>query len=260
MTNRSIARRGRSALLTAMVGALAAIPFTTAVAAPQPAVRDATGIATAIEVTAQDVAASNKKVQEAFGALVAMWRDDFAQIGERFATPGLVRYRGSVRSGCGIMRPSNAGYCVRDNAIYYDDVFVAGLAKQAAQQLGTDGDMAAVGVIAHEMGHAVAMQLGHASPYTYQNEATADCLAGAFANRAEQDGSLEQGDREEAFYGMASAGDPIPELTGDRRTDRAMLIRAQLMGHGTQAQRTGNFDRGYRGGAGQCLQDFQGMR
>ena len=256
MTNRSIPRRGRVAVATALTSALAAISALSTAAVAQPAaVRDLPGV----QVTAQDVAASNEKVRAAFGALAAMWRDDFTQLGERFVAPRLARYRDVVRSGCGIMRPNNAGYCARDNTVYFDDVFVASLAKLAARKLGTDGDMAAVGVIAHEMGHAVAMQLGYASPYTYENEAAADCLAGAFAKRSQQDGTLEQGDLEEAFFGMASAGDPTPELTGDRRTDRAMLIRARYMGHGTEQQRTANFDRGLRGGAGACLSDFQSI-
>jgi uncharacterized protein len=258
MTNRFRARSGLGLTVAALFGSLAVAPFADAAAAPTrpgAAPRDAT----AIEVTAQDVASANGKVKLAFGALADMWRSDFAELGARFATPGLVRYRTAIRTPCGVMRPNNAGYCVRDNVIYYDDVFVAGLAKQASRQLGTDGDMAAVGVIAHEMGHAVAMQLGHASPYTYENEAAADCLAGAFALRAERNGNLEEGDVEEAFYGMASAGDPTPELTGNRRYDRALLIRAAAMGHGTQEQRTRNFDQGFRGGAGACLAEFEGM-
>jgi predicted metalloprotease len=257
MTTRFRSRRGLGLALAALFGSLAAAPFADASAAPTHPARSAARDATAIEVTARDVALSNDKVRMAFGALVGMWRGDFAQLGARFATPGLVRYRTAIRTACGVMRPNNAGYCVRDNVIYYDDVFVAGLAKQASSQLGTDGDMAAVGVIAHEMGHAVAMQLGHASPYTYENEAAADCLAGAFARRSDEDGSLEPGDVEEAFFGMASAGDPTPELTGDRRTDRALVIRAALMGHGTEQQRTRNFDAGFRGGAGACLEEFQ---
>ena len=48
--------------------------------------------------------------------------------------------------------PNNAMYCPRDNTIYFDDVFVTANAKLAANQLHTDGDMAAVGIIAHEMG------------------------------------------------------------------------------------------------------------
>ena len=69
------------------------------------------------------------------------------------------------------------------------------------------------------MGHAVAMQLGYESPVAYENEAAADCLAGAFAKHADKSGSLEKGDVEEAFFGMAAAADPTPELTGNRRID-----------------------------------------
>jgi predicted metalloprotease len=119
--------------------------------------------------------------------------------------------------------------------------------------------MAAIGVIAHEMGHAVAMQLGYASPIAYQNESTADCLAGAFTREAGRKGELEPGDVEEAFYGMSTAGDPSPELTGDRRLDRRLLLREALMGHGTEGQRTQNFQRGLQGGPGACLPEFQGI-
>ncbi len=97
--------------------------------------------------------------------------------------------------------------------------------------------MAGIGVIAHEMGHAVAIQLGYESPVAYENEAAADCLAGAFARHADKSGSLEKGDVEEAFFGMAAAADPTPELTGNRRVDRVLLTRAAMMAHGTKDQR-----------------------
>jgi uncharacterized protein len=205
------------------------------------------------DVTADDVAESNKKVAMAYNALVAMWTDDFAQRGARFAPPGLVRYRGAVRTSCGVMGGNNAAYCPSRNTIYFDDVFVARQARSAAQALGTDGDMAAVGIIAHEMGHAVAMQLGAASPVPYQNEAAADCLAGAFARQSARDGSLEDGDLDEAFHGLAAAADPTPQLTGDRRIDQRIVYRAALMGHGTREQRLANFTTGYDEGADTCL-------
>ena len=110
-----------------------------------------------------------------------MWSKGLRQIGEPFAPPRLLRYRGVAGTPCGIMGPNNAAYCPQANAIFYDELFVAAQAKNAARELGTDGDMAAVGIIAHEMGHAVAIQLGYASRFTYDNESVADCLAGAFA-------------------------------------------------------------------------------
>jgi predicted metalloprotease len=210
----------------------------------------------AVEVTRRDVDASNEKVAMAHNALASMWVTDFRRIGERFAVPGLARYRGPIMSPCGVMRPNNAGYCPRDNIIYFDDVFLAAQAKAASRELGTDGDMAAVGVIAHEMGHAVAIQLGVQSRATYPNEAIADCLAGAFTDQSRRDGSLEPGDIEEAFFGMAAAGDPTPELTGNPRMDNRILRVASIMGHGTRQQRTSNFRRGLDGGPGACLDEF----
>ncbi len=210
-------------------------------------------------VSEREVVASNEKIRMAAGALIAMWSANFMKVGERFAQPGFVRYRGAIRSACGVMRPNNAGYCPRDNNIYFDEVFVAAQAGNASRQLGTDGDMAAVGIIAHEMGHAVAIQLGHESRIVYRNEATADCLAGAFANQSKRDGSLETGDLEEAFFGMYSAGDPAPHLTGDARMDDRILRVTSAMGHGTREQRLSNFRGGYDGGPGACLPEFAGL-
>jgi predicted metalloprotease len=207
-------------------------------------------------VTARDVEASNAEVAAAYGALVQMWTEHFDALGERFAPPALRRYRGTVRTNCGVMPQNNAVYCPQANTIYFDEVFVAGVAKHIGRELGTDGDMAAVGVIAHEVGHAVAIQLGFASRFTYANEATADCLAGAFARSARADGSLEEGDLEEAYLGMAMAGDAEPELTGDERVDSRIRRRATLMGHGTREQRMQNFRSGLDNGPQGCLPAF----
>jgi predicted metalloprotease len=248
--------RGRAVALAFAV--LAAIPASTAFAAPTPA--DSTIAARRVELTERDVAASNEKIRMAYGDLASMWSNGFSQLNDRFATPRLLRYRGGARSACGIMQPNNAAYCPRENAIYYDEVFVAAQAKSAAIELGTDGDMAGIGVIAHEMGHAVAIQLGFESPTAYENEAAADCLAGAFAQHADRNGSLEKGDVDEAFFGMAAAADPTPELTGNRRVDRVILRRAAVMAHGTKEQRMENFRAGFQGGAGACFDELAGVK
>jgi predicted metalloprotease len=211
-----------------------------------------------VGVTRADVEWSNDKVAMAYGALAGMWQNEFRQIGERFATPRIMRYRGVVRTPCGLIQPNNAQYCSASNAIYYDEVFVAGMAKTAAAELGTDGDMTGIGIIAHEMGHAVAMQLGYRSRSSYNNEAVADCLAGAFAYQSKRDRTLEDGDMEEAIFGMSMAGDPEPELTGNVRYDAMIQRRIARQGHGTRDQRVANFTQGARGGAGACLDDFRG--
>ena len=94
-----------------------------------------------IEVTTQDVAASNAKVQAAYDALVTMWSADFKQIGERFDAPEIMRYRSPIRTACGVMTPSNAGYCPVDNTIYFDDVFLAGQAKLVAPKADAQLDL-----------------------------------------------------------------------------------------------------------------------
>ncbi len=246
--NRLKRLRGRA---VALAVTLAAVGAPTRVLHPAAAPRAVDRSDT--RLTERDVAASNEKIRMAYADLAGMWRTRFAELGARFAVPRVVRYRGVTRSACGVMQPNNAAYCPRENTIYYDEVFVAAQAKAAALQLGTDGDMAGIGVIAHEMGHAAAIQLGYSSPVVYENESVADCLAGAFARHADENGSLEPGDVDEAFFGMAAAADPTPELTGNRRIDRRILTRAALLGHGTREQRMENFRVGLDGGTRACL-------
>ena len=210
-----------------------------------------------IRVTARDVEASNQKVAMAYSALVQMWTREFEQIGERFARPRVVRYEGGVLTACGPVGSSNAIYCQRDNSVYYDQVFVAAMQKVAGHSVGTDGDMAAIGIIAHEVGHAVAMQLGYRPRDSYANESTADCLAGAFAHQSRRDGSLEPGDVEEAVFGMSLAGDPTLEPTGNDRLDAIMEARLERSRHGTKQERMHNFRAGLDRGPEACLAAFR---
>ncbi len=209
-----------------------------------------------ITVTAADVTASNKKIVSAYGALVTMWTTQLHRVGVQFAPPHLARYEQNIMTRCGPIRPNNAEYCAAEQTIFFDDVFVAGMAKQAAVALGTDGDMAGIGIIAHEMGHAVALQAGAVFRDSYGNESTADCLAGAFAQQADHDGQLEKGDIEEALYGMSMAGDPTPQPTGNTRVDARVASRLARESHGTEDQRVANFKSGLAGGPGACLEIF----
>jgi uncharacterized protein len=207
-------------------------------------------------VTERDVARSNQKLSGAYSELMTMWNTNFRQIGRRFVEPQLARYRGAARTACGIIQSGNALYCPNANAVYYDEVFVARQATNAADRLGTDGDMAGISIIAHEVGHSVTMQLGEESRVSYENEARADCLAGAFTLQAKQDGLLQAGDLEEALFGMAAAGDPAIRSTGNERMDNRIAMRMQRVAHGTSEQRTSNFKAGYNGGPGACLPEF----
>jgi len=215
------------------------------------------GDAPVVTVSANDVQASTQKAMAAHAALVDMWTKEFNRIGEDFEAPRLARYRGNSRSACGILPASNAVYCDRSNTIYFDDLFLAAQAKITGRELNTDGDMAAVGIIAHEMGHAVTEQLGLQFRTSYAAEGAADCLAGAFAKHAEEDGSLEKGDLDEAFVAMAAAADPEIERTGNPRVDRRIAARMQRLGHGTREQRQGNFRNGFEGGPGACVAELR---
>ena len=243
----SLIRRARHAGLALAVMTITA----SAASAAAPATRLAPP--SDIRVTEADVAESNEEIRQAYAALASMWARDFEQMGRRFVTPRIYNYRGNVRTSCGIMAANNAAYCSATNAIYFDEVFVARQRKEAARQLGTDGDMAGIGVIAHEMGHAAAIQLGVASRIPYDNEAIADCMAGAFARSAQDDGSLEPGDLDEAMVGLAAAGDPEVELTGNSRVDRRRMARMRLIGHGTSDQRVDNFRVGLAEGIRGCI-------
>jgi len=244
-------RTGSRLFATTLLAAAMLTPASAAFALPL------SGGGPRVEVTSRDVELSNQKVAMAYSALVTMWTNDFKSIGERFVAPRIARYTGAVRSACGYIGPSNAEYCPNNNTILYDEVFVAGMGKIAANALGTDGDMASVGIIAHEMGHAVAIQLGHESRSSYENESTADCLAGAFAEQSARDSSLEKGDIDEAFFGMSLAGDPTPQPTGNARYDAMVQARLARMSHGTKEQRTENFRAGLKGGAKVCLPEFR---
>jgi len=242
-------------ILNSLRGRVGAAAFAVGALAPLGKAKDAP-----VTVTRADVQWSNQKVTGAYGDLVDMWTKDFNKIGERFVAPRIIRYTGAARTACGVIQPNNAQYCSAANAIYYDEVFVAGMAKMASRQLGTDGDMTGIGIIAHETGHAVAMQLGHRSRDSYENESTADCLAGAFAYQAKRDKTLEDGDMDEAIYGMELAGDPIPQATGDERYDAMIARRIARQSHGTKEQRVQNFEGGARGGPGACLEEFRRLR
>jgi predicted metalloprotease len=207
-------------------------------------------------VSAGDVDDLNEEVAAAYSALVSMWTSEFGRRGMQFDAPRLVRYRGTTRTSCGLVPASNALYCYENNTIYFDELFLAAEAKRTGQALGTDGDMAAVGIIAHEMGHAVAYQLGFRSRSEYKHEAAADCLAGAFARHSQENGLLEAGDTDEAFYAMAAAADQDLELTEYRRGRTRRLGRQTLGIHGTRDQRQRNFKTGFEQGSASCLNEL----
>lgn len=161
------------------------------------------------------------KSMAALNSLRTFWSAAFAQYNRRFNPPAiesdgrtLAHYDGSA------------------NTIHFNLRFLILERRKAEANLGTDGDMAYIIVLAHEYGHAVQAQLGMLG--RSNRELQADLLAGIWVRYAGQRGLLDPGDVEEAINSLLAAGG------GD---------------HGTGAQRVSAFNRGYAGGAGLAFQE-----
>ena len=77
-------------------------------------------------------------------------------------------------------------------------------------------------------------------------ELQADCLAGAWANSADKRGMVEVGDVDEALNAASQIGDDTiqKKTTGH--------VQPETFTHGSAAQRSAAFRRGYQGGATAC--------
>ena len=185
-----------------------------------------------------------------------LWGEVFQQNNTRYAPPKVVLFTSQVESGCGVADArSGPFYCPNDQKVYIDLSFY----DQLRQQFGAPGDFAQAYVIAHEIGHHVQnltgvlpefnakrMQMGQAeqNAYSVRVELQADCYAGVWANYANRENLLEQGDVEEAI----NAANQIGDDTLTRGT-----VRPRNFTHGTSAQRMEWLKRGMRSGdVGQC--------
>jgi predicted metalloprotease len=194
--------------------------------------------AQAARVTAGDVRDTVNKVNAAQRIFERSWAQIFN--GADYVGPRLVAYVNPIRTPCGAMYTDNAGYCPMSNTIYYDPVFLAHLTRTASDELGSDGDYAAVVALAHEWGHAVALQLGIEHRLPVLNEAVADCLAGAVTRQLDQDGYLDPGDLDEARFTFSILGDHPGVRMSDSRA------------HGDSQTRVTQFTRGFNEGLSAC--------
>ena len=185
-----------------------------------------------------------------------VWTDIFrTQVGQAFAPPTLVLFKGATRSACGgASAASGPFYCPSDKQVYLDtDFFVV-----MQRQLGANGDFAQAYVVAHEVAHAVQDQLGilgqanqirsqssaaRSNAISVRIELQADCFAGIWAAKARDTfGSLEPGDIAEAMNAAKQIGDDTLQRNAGQ------TVRPEAFTHGTAAQRQGWFQRGYDSG------------
>jgi predicted metalloprotease len=164
-----------------------------------------------------------------------------------YQTTKLVLFRNQVASACGSASAAvGPFYCPLDKKVYIDLMFY----NQLRDRFGAPGDFAQAYVIAHEVGHHVqnlSGLLGRGEVHQIETELQADCLAGAWAQDAERRKLVEVGDIDEALNAAAQIGDD----TIQRKTQGR--VQPETWTHGSAAQRSGAFKKGYRGGVASCL-------
>jgi len=187
-----------------------------------------------------------------------VWSKVFSeQLGRSYVPPQLVVFSNVTQSACGgASGASGPFYCPADQKAYLDTQFF----DMLAQRMGAGGDFAAAYVIAHEVAHHVQNQLGilakvdalrrrsttaEANALTVRLELMADCLSGIWAANVKD--LMERGDLDEALNAARKIGDDYLQKQAGRAP------QPHTFTHGTSAQRSGWFQRGYdSGNVGQC--------
>ena len=200
-------------------------------------------------------------VSAVLGSTEAQWTDIFAQAGKTYKPPTLVMFSGATRSGCGLAQAAMGPfYCPLDQKVYLDTSFFQDLEQRfRACDVGSKTcQFSQAYVIAHEIGHHVQNQLGllpqvqeaqrgmdqaEANSLQVRVELQADCLAGVWANHAQEKWQfIEPGDVEAALQTASAIGD-------DRLQRRAQgYVVPDAFTHGTSAQRTRWFMTGLKSG------------
>jgi hypothetical protein len=161
----------------------------------------------------------------------------------------MVLFRNGVRTACGTASTAvGPFYCPNDRKVYIDLSFY----DELRARFGAPGDFAQAYVIAHEVGHHVQNltdNLGNGSRRPNDQiavELQADCLAGAWAQSADKRGLIEVGDIDEALNAASQIGDD----TLQRKSQG--YVQPETWTHGSAAQRSSSFKKGYQGGAQAC--------
>jgi hypothetical protein len=190
------------------------------------------------------------------------WTEIFAAAGRTYHPPKLRLFAGSEPTPCAFARSAMGPfYCPRDQRVYLDTSFFDDLQnKFGACSNSKACQFSEAYVIAHEIGHHVQNELGilpratqaqqaassqpEANALQVRVELQADCLAGVWANRAQQKHKfLDPGDVDQALQ-TASA-------IGDDRLQKEMqgYVVPDSFTHGSAEQRKRWFTTGLTGGS-----------
>src|ERR1700758_4214228 len=181
-------------------------------------------------------------VSAVLGGTEAQWQKIFVQYGKTYEPPPLVMFSSVTRSACGFAQSAMGPfYCPNDRKVYLDTSFFQDLERrfQACNAGSKTCQFSQAYVIAHEIGHHVQNQLGLLARVELQ----ADCLAGIWANRAQERWQfIEPGDVEAAMQTASAIGD-------DRLQKQSQgYVVPDAFTHGTSAQRTRWFMSGLKSG------------
>ncbi|MBN9022776.1 MAG: neutral zinc metallopeptidase, partial [Rhizobiales bacterium] len=192
------------------------------------------------------------------------WGRLFQEGGKRYQDPTLVLFDGQVQSACGFASAATGPfYCPGDRKLYLDLSFF----DEMSRRFGAPGDFAQAYVIAHEVGHHVQNLLGilpqvdaerrgasqaEANALSVRLERQAYCLAGVWAHGADAKGLLEVGDIDEALNAASQIGDD----TLQKRSQGYVV--PDSFTHGSSAQRSTWFKRGYEAGRVDACDTFGG--
>jgi len=190
------------------------------------------------------------------GSTEDVWTAYFRSAGESYVAPRLTLFEGGVATACGGASAAvGPFYCPRDERVYLDLDFF----QELATRFHSDSDFARAYVIAHEVGHHVQDQLGimdreeqlaqqgvpmeGASGLSVRLELQADCFAGIWANRSQQQLQwLQPGDIESALRAASQIGDDTLQ-----RESRGTVVPDSFT-HGTSVQRVHWFRTGFQSG------------
>ncbi len=174
----------------------------------------------------------------------------------------LVLYRDYYPSACGAAQSATGPfYCPEDEKVYID----LGFYDELKQRFGAPGEFAEAYVLAHEIGHHVQKLLGiegkmrqaqeqnpqAANQLSVRLELQADCLAGVWGHSTQQRNLLDPGDVDSGLKAAAAVGDDRLQ-----RMSRG-TVNPETFTHGSSAQRTEWFQRGFQDGTIAACNTFQ---
>jgi predicted metalloprotease len=219
-----------------------------------------------LQVSEADFTAARDDAARAIAVLRRIWS------GPHDSVAAIVAYTDSQATGCGVLGPDNAFYCLPDDTIYYDAWFAAAVRAMVAVDLESDGDHAVFAILAHEWGHRIYGRLrpGTAGIPVFA-ELAADCLAGAAMHVLDDRVPVAAEDTAEAALALRLLGDE-EDARRSRQPAFASAWRARpapgdaaapgrfqggLSRHGAADERARSFHRGFRHGPGKCMKELE---